>query len=604
MKFPAYFLRTFLPLFLVIVAAGIYIDRQKRENEFENVVEEQERALLLRQAFVFHFFDPLIIDAFYLAHGRAVVNYLNDSSHRHELVEEWRFFEGARKNYRKIRIIGIDGRERLCVNYSGDSAYETPGPLLRDLGRTDYFSESVHLRAGEIYISPPSLSPEPVTGSAHQTPIMRVGMGIFDSRGRRKGVLVANYLLADFLENMESNYVMHNSECSLLDAGGYWLKGPGKYTPFGFMYNDERKQHNFPNLFPEVWKAMQRSESGWVQTGEGLFIFRTVPVFQNPQQSGLRKRDNITVTNPRSWILVAHVKPDTLRAVVNARRPMLGGIVSLLVMLAAALAYLVAANHKKEMRRQEEMIRINNQLRAHEIELEQRTQELIRKNKELEQFAYITSHDLQEPLRMVSSFLQLVEKRLQGKLDETTTQYIHFAVDGAERMKELIQDLLKYSRVGFNPQEQTPVDLKVVLQRVLLILDERIKEAGAKIIMDRLPVVKANSTQMEQLLLNLLENALKYRGERPPVVQIGYEERKDSWLIYVKDNGIGIDPRYFDKIFVIFQRLHNRNEYPGTGIGLAICKKIVEQHGGELKVASSPGEGSTFSFTLKKNDHV
>ncbi|MDR3716467.1 MAG: ATP-binding protein [Puia sp.] len=233
-------------------------------------------------------------------------------------------------------------------------------------------------------------------------------------------------------------------------------------------------------------------------------------------------------------------------------------------------------------------------------DLRKRASELAASNAELERFAYIASHDLQEPLRMVSSFLQLLKKKYKDRLDEKANQYIHFAVDGSERMKGLILDLLEYSRLGFSKENFGEVDLDHVVTEVKQMFAEKIKNAGAHIETRALPVVHADKIQMGQLFQNLISNALKYRGPEKPLIRLEAIEWPEHWLFKVSDNGIGIDPQFFEKIFVIFQRLHTRSEYSGTGIGLAICKKIVERHGGRIWVESEMEKGSTFFFTILK----
>jgi PAS domain S-box-containing protein len=231
-------------------------------------------------------------------------------------------------------------------------------------------------------------------------------------------------------------------------------------------------------------------------------------------------------------------------------------------------------------------------------ELEKTLHELARSNEELGQFAYVASHDLQEPLRMVASFTQLLGRRYKGKLDEDADEFIRYAVDGVNRMQQLINDLLDYSRVGTRGNPMVAVDCNRVAERVLDSLYVRIQENDATIDLQPLPVVTADPVQMEQLLQNLVGNALKYRGEASPVVRVSASEEDGGWHFEVKDNGIGIDPAYAERIFVIFQRLHGKEEYEGTGIGLAICKKIVDRHGGHIWVESNPEGGSTFHFTL------
>lgn len=228
----------------------------------------------------------------------------------------------------------------------------------------------------------------------------------------------------------------------------------------------------------------------------------------------------------------------------------------------------------------------------------QAAEELARSNTELQQFAYVASHDLQEPLRMVSSYLQLIQRRYQGQLDADADEFIYFAVDGANRMKILINDLLAYSRVSTQGKALIPTDCQEVLALVLHNLTLAIEEAEAMVTADPLPAVVGDGVQLEQLLRNLIGNAIKFRGDQPPQVHLSVERNNGEWRFAVKDNGIGFAPQYQERIFTVFQRLHSATQYPGTGIGLAICKKIVERHGGRIWAESQPGQGATFYFTL------
>jgi light-regulated signal transduction histidine kinase (bacteriophytochrome) len=248
---------------------------------------------------------------------------------------------------------------------------------------------------------------------------------------------------------------------------------------------------------------------------------------------------------------------------------------------------------------------ISERVRA-EAALGKAAEELARSNAELEQFAYAASHDLQEPLRMVSSYMQLLARRYEGALDSDAHEFIGFAVDGAKRMQRLINDLLTYSRVGTRGKEFEPTDCEVILRQVLANLQVTISESAAVVTHDPLPTVLADDSQLVQLFQNLIGNAMKFRNERAPEIHIGAEPADDEsyWRFFVRDNGIGIDDQYGERIFVIFQRLHTREEHPGTGIGLAICKKIVERHDGQIWVESQVGQGSTFCFTLPKLQSV
>ncbi|HEX8203479.1 MAG TPA: ATP-binding protein, partial [Isosphaeraceae bacterium] len=233
-----------------------------------------------------------------------------------------------------------------------------------------------------------------------------------------------------------------------------------------------------------------------------------------------------------------------------------------------------------------------------ESELARKAEELARSNAELEQFAYVASHDLQEPLRMVTSYVQLLARRYRGRLDADADDFIDFAVDGATRMQALINDLLAYSRVGSRGGPVAPTDSRAALENALANLTIAISEGEAVVRVGELPVVRADATQLTQLFQNLISNAIKFRGPDPPRIAVEARRRGPAWVFSVCDNGIGIDPRHVERIFLIFQRLHSRAEYPGTGIGLALCKRIVERHGGRIWVDSRPGRGSSFVFTL------
>jgi PAS domain S-box-containing protein len=232
-------------------------------------------------------------------------------------------------------------------------------------------------------------------------------------------------------------------------------------------------------------------------------------------------------------------------------------------------------------------------------ELEVTIAELRRSNRELEQFAYVASHDLQEPLRMIGSYVQLLARRYRGRLDAEADEFIDFAVEGAVRMQKLINDLLAFSRVGRQSEAFAPVDCNQILATVTQDLQESIAEVGATIHVEPLPRVQGDASQLTQVFQNLLANALKFHGPNPPQILISAKKQGGDWVFAVRDNGIGIDPQYFDKVFIIFQRLHGKRDYPGTGIGLALTKKIIEHHSGRIWIESIPGQGTTFFFTLR-----
>ena len=237
-------------------------------------------------------------------------------------------------------------------------------------------------------------------------------------------------------------------------------------------------------------------------------------------------------------------------------------------------------------------------------ELEASNRKLAASNADLEQFAYVASHDLQDPLRSITRYVQLIQRRYESQLDEHGADYISRVVAGAKRMQNLIASLLAYSRVTTQGDEPGFVDANEVLAVSLNDLAAAIDEASGSVTHSALPTVRVDGSQLQQVFTNLIGNAIKFHGDRPPEVHVEAEEREDDWLFSVRDNGIGVEPQYQEQIFVIFQRLHGRTEYPGTGIGLAMCKRIVDRHGGRIWLESEPGQGTTFFFTLPRETPV
>ncbi|MCE9614217.1 MAG: hypothetical protein K8T26_08065 [Lentisphaerae bacterium] len=287
--------------------------------------------------------------------------------------------------------------------------------------------------------------------------------------------------------------------------------------------------------------------------------------------------------------------PAGVRSSLPEATLIVGLILAALVMLSVHLGQMAA-----ERARELEALNaaLERRVAARTADLQRAVADVERSNRELEQFAYVASHDLQEPLRMISSYVQLLARRYKGRLDADADEFIGYAVDGADRMKRLINDLLAYSRLGTHGKPFRPVDLNEVLQLTLRNLEFAIRDVAGDVTSDPLPSIPGDDTQLIQLFQNLIANALKFRSAAPPRVHIAATRAGAAWHFTVRDNGIGIDPKYADRIFIIFRRLHAHSDYPGTGIGLAVCKKIVERHGGRIWVDSQAGQGSTFHMEL------
>lgn len=266
-----------------------------------------------------------------------------------------------------------------------------------------------------------------------------------------------------------------------------------------------------------------------------------------------------------------------------------------------ALALKSPLQLEREVRqRTQELREANKSLEGMTSKLEEFNRKILRSNKELEQFAYVASHDLQEPMRTVGNYVDLLGARIAPKLSDEEKEYLRFALEGARRAQAVIRDLLGFSRVGTDKEEFRDTDMNLVAQKAVDNLRTQIDQAGADVHVEPLPIIQADNLQMLQLLQNLISNAVKYRGENPCKIQIFSGEETSQWIFTVKDNGIGIAPQYHEKVFEIFQRLHDRKKYDGTGMGLSICRKIIELHRGKIWIESDLGVGTRFIFTIPK----
>lgn len=271
-------------------------------------------------------------------------------------------------------------------------------------------------------------------------------------------------------------------------------------------------------------------------------------------------------------------------------------------MMAIVVLWIVAvlcALHKKaifEIKKSNEKLELKVKERTEE--LKKAVDQLKESNNELEQFAYVASHDLQEPLRMITAYITLLAKKYEGQLDPKADEYIGYVVDGSKRMQLLISDLLKYARLTTRQKPFELANFSKVVEDVIEDLQINIKETQASIKIDPLPQILADPTQIRQLFQNLITNAIKFHSDLPPVIIISAQKDKNEWCFCISDNGIGMEPKYYERVFMMFQRLHDREKYPGTGIGLTVCKKIVERHGGRIWVESVLGKGSSFYFTM------
>ncbi len=439
----------------------------------------------------------------------------------------------------------------------------------QDVSRQDWFQEVRRTRA--VHVA--EVKPSPESGGA-----MAVGFSapLLGAAGEFVGAVTSRMPLENVRPVLEQEGRLRYGEGRTYD----WLL----LDRSGLIISAGDRERPLP-VEAEAMDSVRAADENPRKSGfvEERHLRRQVPVL-----TGYAKTRGHAGFPGLNWTVLIRLDRDQAYAPIDRLVWLVGGVG--LLVIAPLTGYAAWASWR--------LVRESRALRRTRRELEASVVELERSNQELQQFAYVASHDLQEPLRMVASYTQLLARRYRGKLGADADEFIGYAVDGAVRMQQLINDLLAYSRVTSHGHAFEPTDCQALVRDVLLNLRVAIEESGAVVTYDRLPTVMADGAQLGRVFQNLVGNAIKFRGREPPRVHIAVERRDAEWRFAVRDNGIGIDPQYANRIFVLFQRLHSREEYPGTGIGLAICKKVVERHGGRIWVESETGKGATFYFTL------
>ncbi len=478
-----------------------------------------------------------------------------------------------KKLYWYYSWIGVsDATGRIIAATDLSARPDTDGKTEGGLGLNQRDSFEIVRQTGQVHLLEAQLSPE-------SEGIMAVGLSapIYGRQGDFRGVVTSRVPLENLRAILEQEGKLQHGEAAhdwlVLDRQGAVI----------IEKNHVKGMDSSPSkleLLSARRAAEDRDKPGFV---EELHQRRQIPVV-----TGYARTRGYSNFPGFDWTVLVRLDRERAHAPINRLIWTVGGVGLLLVMPLAGFG--VWASWK--------LVREQRDLVSARQALEDTVAELKRSNADLQQFAYVASHDLQEPLRMVSSYTQLLARRYRGKLDSDADEFIGYAVDGANRMQTLIKDLLAYSRVTAQGKVFERVDCNGLLEEVLSNLRVADEQNRAVVTHDPLPTVMADRGQLGQLFQNLIGNAIKFRGEEPPQIHVSAEQRTGEWLFSVRDNGIGVGPQYAERIFIIFQRLHNREEYPGTGIGLAICKKIVERHGGRIWVVSHTGQGATFHFTL------
>jgi signal transduction histidine kinase len=522
----------------------------------------------------------------------------------------------ARPTYAAIHFIDRNGYDAIEAERGRDGTIAALPPSdLTVQKQQPYFAGAVNLAAGSVYVAGIDLAPQQGAVAGPRPPVARLSIGAVDDAHKLIGVIVLS-LDASKLFKAVTDVVGPNARTYVADEHGDYLVHPDQATTFGFDQGKSlRIQDDYPALAAMV-RGTEDSYSLAKRSGSSATLFSAgvVPFDALHPERRLIVAAETAISVPY-WQMFSNALPI---AGLSGLVLLLSGATALVLLRILviplrrirAVAVDVAAGRRGLVsgalgKRNDEIgdlaksINFMSQaISEREDRLTSQAAELRRSNQDLAQFAYVASHDLQEPLRMVSSYLELLSRRYKGKLDQEADEFIGFAVDGATRMKRLINDLLGYSRAGNTPLKWQRVDVAKVLGAVRTSLAPRLDETGGSIDVGPMPTVTGDASQLERVFQNLIDNALKYNTSGKPRIRVSAASTEAGWKFAVADNGIGIDVRFKDQIFEIFKRLHGRDQYSGTGIGLAVTKLVVERHGGQIWVEPGTEGGSVFYFTI------
>jgi signal transduction histidine kinase len=551
--------------------------------------------------------------------ARRLTEEIAAAGHRDQLAETFVALLPGRPDYLRLRYVEADGgRVVVAVERTPSGAIEqtSAGNGPAQAGQP-WFAGSLTLPAGGIYVSSPHVDRgfDPIEGP--RQPVINVATPLYDPAGRAIGIVVID-VSASYLFGLIAEVLGPATEFVIVNEDGDYLVGSGTERSLGLDRSPRRQiLDDIPDL-ASFLAGQPDGFTGFVRRSAATDLAVAGRIAYNPREPG------------RFLVLAAFVPEALILGRIAAERGDVALLALGVILIAAVFAVVLALRIVRPLRgmteaasriargehgpdlaafteRRDETGALARAFDAMMREVDERearltaqAAELTRSNQDLAQFAYIASHDLQEPLRMVASYLGLLERRYAGQLDDDAREFIGYAVDGATRMKQLINDLLDYSRAGSAPLRMRNVDTGELVAGVLRTLSIRIADVHGHVAVEGLPTVAADATQLARVFQNLIDNALKYRSRAAPRVRVIAESIDGFWKFSVRDNGIGVDPRFADRVFEIFKRLHGRDKYTGTGIGLAICKLVVERHGGRIWVEDRPQGGSVFCFTVPR----
>lgn len=578
MKIITYYLRFFVPAIAITLALFFFVDNLLYQSSLTFLVDDQSKKLDLKKAYFSNYFEPALEDIELLANQTSLQNFLENATNERELQNDYVLLSDIHKSYVQIRILDDSGIEVIRVDHINDSSVVVQDSLLQDKSSRPYFIETMRYAPDQIYVSDIELNQEKGVIQTPYQPVLRISKPLFGKEGERKGMIITNYNAATFLEDF-SEYYKEDEEFFFLNENGYFLAAPAAFPLWGFMVPELQSDH-FAKYFTEVWDRIQRTKKGYTINQNGFFAYEEIR-FDDLNYSSINPD---VIISDNSWIIATHLDETSTKEILYAHRRNL--LLAMLFFLTVILAFLffLAKSRQEIVQRDTELVDLNTNLNI--------------KNKELQQFIYISSHDLQEPLRTISSYTEILEQEYKTNLDEDGQRFLNYLSTSADRLINLVRGILQYSKIG-NLSEKEEANLEDLISEILRDLQFSIDECNAQITIQKLDSIIGNKMGLRILFQNLISNSIKFRKpDQTPIIEIKSTRTNDQTLIYISDNGIGIDEKYQEKIFQIFQRLHTQSEYPGNGIGLGLCKKIVELHQGTISFISNAELGTTFTIAI------
>ena len=585
------FLKIFLPLVIlvsVIIVSRFAIDAGRKIETVNS--NERNHALLLKET-ISADFESVVSDLMILSESEHLQDFMGgEDTQSYDVLSQEFLTSATRKGlYDQIRFLDETGMEMVRVNFNVGDPIIVPRDQLQFKGERYYFQDAYQLESGQVFVSPFDLNIEHGEIEQPLKPMIRFGTPVFDSIGQKRGIVILNYFGALLIENFEGASTNVLGHIYLVNADGYFLKGLTPEEEWGFMYPDGDEK-TFGNSYPEAWEEITKAESGQFNNADGQFTFETVyPLLEAwKSSSGSGEAFEPSTAELESyeyfWKVVLHIPTETLNATTR------GNVNELLILdagliIAVAAGLLISARESKKRK-------------LAEGALSKSAAQLEAANRELSDFAYIVSHDLKAPLRGIRQLSGWISNDYVEILGEDGQKKLDLLIDQSEHMHNLIDGILQYSKVGGVDAVEQRVDLNQLVQETIELLapPKNIRIS----VLNELPTIVGVRTQFEQVFQNLLSNAMKYMDKAEGFIKIDCVEEEDEWQFSIADNGPGIEEKYYDKIFLIFQTLAPRTEVESTGIGLALVKKAVEAWGGRIWVESTVGEGSTFFLTLPK----